>query len=99
MASFGLVDDRNAAIWGNQQNTSVIPAYMLNRNAENEIDWNAVLTGGIRGAAQGALMNMVGEKFQSGQLRDPNAVGVQAQASGNLTMLLVIGGLAYLILK
>lgn len=88
-----------ASIFGNASNASMIPATMISRDATGDIDWNAVLTGGIRGAAQGAMANMVGEKFYTGQLRDPNAIGVQAQASGNLTMLIVIGGLALLLLK
>jgi hypothetical protein len=87
------------SIFGTASNTSQIPASMLTRDASGDIDWNAVLTGGIRGAAQGAMSQMVGERFYTGQLRDPNAIGVQAQASGNLTMLLVIGGLALLLLK
>ena len=88
-----------ASIFGNASNASQIPATMISRDASGDIDWNAVLTGGIRGAAQGAMANMVGEKFYTGQLRDPNAIGVQAQASGNLTMLIVIGGMALLLLK
>lgn len=87
------------SIFGATQNTSQIPASMLSRDASGDIDWNAVLTGGIRGAAQGAMANMVGERFYTGQLRDPNAIGVQAQASGNFTMILVIAGLALLLLK
>lgn len=86
-------------IFGDSYNTSQIPANMLSYTAQNDIDWNAVLSGGIRGAAQGAMSQLVGEKFYSGQLRDPNAVGIQAGASGNLTMLIVIGGLALLLLK
>jgi len=88
-----------ASIYGDTRNASAIPASMLSRDASGAIDWNAVLTGGIQGAAQGALANMVGERFYTGQLRDPNAIGVQAQASGNLTMLIVIGGLALLLLR
>lgn len=94
-----MMSFEEASIFGNASNASHIPATMISRDASGDIDWNAVLTGGIRGAAQGAMANMVGEKFYTGQLRDPNAIGVQAQASGNLTMLIVIGGLALLLLK
>jgi hypothetical protein len=94
-----MMSFEEASIFGNASNASMIPATMISRDATGDIDWNAVLTGGIRGAAQGAMANMVGEKFYTGQLRDPNAIGVQAQASGNLTMLIVIGGLALLLLK
>lgn len=88
-----------ASIFGAASSSSQIPATMLTRDASGDIDWNAVLSGGIRGAAQGALANMVGERFYNGQLRDPNAIGVQAQASGNFTMLIVVAGLALLLLK
>lgn len=85
------------SIYGNQQNTSLVPADMMTRDANDEIDWHAVLTGGIRGAAQGAISQLVGEKFRDGQLR--NEATVRVGASGNLMPLLLIAGVAYLVLK
>lgn len=85
------------AIFGSQANTSAIPADLLNVNANGETDWNSVIANGIRGAAQGAISALVGEKFQSGQLRDPATV--QVTASNKMIQWLLIGGVAYLVLK
>lgn len=83
------------SLFGDQGNPSAIPASMMNTNADGSTDWNAVLTAGIRGAAQGAIAASVGEKYASGQLVAP-ARTVQGAQTRNL---LILAAVAYFALN
>lgn len=81
-------------LFGNDvPNTAQIPAYMLNQSAANSTDWGAIISDGIRGAAQGAIDGLVREKFQDGQLK------AQAANNNNMMKWLVIGAVVYLLVK
>ncbi len=79
------------------RNTSLIPANIMSATAEGGYDWNAILSNGIRGAAQGAILASVGERFESGQLRAP-PVPPGARPMSMQTLLL-IAVVAYVVLK
>lgn len=84
------------ALYGDADNYSALPADMLNVNADGAIDWNALLAGGIRGAAQAAIATRVNGAYASGQLVAPN----QAQASNaKLMNLLLIGAVIYAVMQ
>jgi hypothetical protein len=89
------MDLANYSLFGDQQNNSAIPANLLSTNAEGEIDWGAVLAGGIRGAAQGAIRAQVNEKYADGQLVNP----YPQNQSRNNTNLLLIGLVIFLLVK
>jgi len=79
-------------------------ATMLNpQSASDGVDWGAVITGGIRGAAQGAIGQMVWNAQQSGQLVYQQQQYVQqqqqAQSSRTLFTLLLIGGVIYAVTR
>lgn len=59
--------DANYAIFGTTNN-SQIPAVMLNPDANGDVDWDTILTNGIKGAANGAIQSMVQGAVNSGQL-------------------------------
>ncbi|MBV6324366.1 hypothetical protein [Duganella violaceipulchra] len=90
----------NDAIYGANR-APYMGADMFNSNAESSTDWNAVLTGGIVGAAQGAISQMVGGAYASGQLQNPAATAQsQAQAQQRQMMtLLAVGAVIYLVSK
>lgn len=89
-----MIDLTTYSLYGDQANTSAIPASMLNTNADGSTDWNAVLTAGIRGAAQGAIAASVGDKYASGQLVPP-ANTVRGAQTRNL---LIIAAIAYFVM-
>jgi hypothetical protein len=94
-----MADYTTTALFGSQGNQAFMPANMLNPGmAQGETDWGAVLTNGIRGATEGALAGLVAEKYASGQLAYPPGAYAQ-QGGGNMMPLLVIGAIAYLVLK
>jgi hypothetical protein len=69
-------------------------ANMVNpAQASGETDWNAILANGIRGAAQGAIQAQVNGAYASGQLVNP-----AAQGRSNMTGLILLAGLAYLVM-
>ncbi|WP_373987010.1 hypothetical protein [Duganella sp. BuS-21] len=84
----------NDAIYGANQ-APYMTATMFNPNAQGDTDWNAVLTGGIVGAAQGAISQMVGGAYASGQLVNQQQAVAQQQRNQQLTMLLIIGAVIY----
>lgn len=91
----------NDALYGEYQ-APYMGADMLNGSAQSSTDWGAVLAGGIVGAAQGAIGQMVGGAYASGQLQPPPAVVAQAQAQAQqrqLMTLLIIGAVIYAAVK
>ena len=87
----------NDALFGDTPNMSLLPADALNPGASGPADWNAVITGGIQGAANAAIRNMVNGAYQSGQLiNDQPGVTVRASQSG--VNLLILAAVAYFIL-
>lgn len=89
---------QNDALFGDQKNTSLMGADMLNSGAaQNSMDWGAVLANGIRGAAQGAMAASVNGAYASGQLQG-QAPG-RGAANGGLMPLLLIGGVLYLVMQ
>lgn len=86
------------ALFGGGANTSQIPATMLNPGAAGGArDWGAILADGIVGATNGAIGALVKEKFDSGQLVATQTAAAQQQKQ--LMPLIVIGGIAYLLMK
>ncbi|RFP36153.1 hypothetical protein [Duganella sp. BJB476] len=86
-----------SALYGDDANTSEIPADMMNQfAASGATDWNAILANGIRGAAQAGIAASVNEKFNDGQLVRPPVANTATNK--NTTMLLMVG-LAYLVLR
>lgn len=92
------MDYQNAALFGNAPNTASIPATMLNGfNSEGGTDWGAVITNGIRGAADGAIRGLVEEKFQDGQLKQMQVRAAIQQRQ--LTNWVLIGLVVWVVLK
>ena len=86
-------------VFGEGNNYSYIPATMMNSSASSDVDWNAVMTAGIKGAAMNAMSAMVGGAYQDGQLQNVQTLGGPPPQQGmNPTTLLLIGGLAWLVL-
>lgn len=80
------------------RNYSAIPATMMNGGASDEIDWGAVVTNGIKGAAINAINTMVGGAYASGQLQAPRQYDQPVGVNNPQTMqLLMLGGLAWLL--
>jgi hypothetical protein len=91
----------NDALYGAYQ-APTLGANMMNANAQSETDWGAVLAGGIVGAAQGAIGQMVGGAYASGQLLPSPAqqAALQQQAQQRqMIMLLIVGALVYVVAK
>lgn len=86
--------DYSANLYG--ANYAAIPASMLNDSALDNMDFGTILERGIKGAAFNAMNGMVNGAYASGQLQQP---AVQVQAGGSGMNLLIIGAIAYLILK
>ena len=91
----------NDALYGAYQ-TPYMGADMLNGSAESSTDWGAVLAGGIVGAAQGAIGQMVNGAYASGQLI-PSPAQQQAVAAANqqrqMMTMLIIGAVVYMVAK
>jgi hypothetical protein len=81
--------------YGRDNNYSAIPATMMNASASDEIDWGAVVTNGIKGAAVNAIQTMVGGAYASGQLQTPVQQSVAVSASPQTMNLLIIGAVAW----
>ena len=89
--------DAYAPVFGDR-NYSAIPANMMNACADNEIDWGAVVTNGIKGAAVNAIQTMVGGAYASGQLQAPAQYApAPAGISPQTMQLLLFGGIAWLL--
>lgn len=86
--------DYSANLYG--ANYAALPATMLNDSALDQMDFGTILTRGIKGAAFNAMNGMVNGAYASGQLQAP---AVQVQAGGSSINLLLIGVVAYLLLK
>lgn len=87
----------NDALYGEYQ-APYLGADMLNGSAQSSTDWGAVLAGGIVGAAQGAMSQMVGGAYSSGQLQPSPAAVAASQAAAQqrqMMTLLVIGAVIY----
>jgi hypothetical protein len=85
-----------AGLYGTDNNYSAIPANMMNASAEDEFDWGAVVTNGIKGAAYNAIGQLVNGAYASGQLQQ--AVPYQpAQAPMQTTTLLMLAVGAFLL--
>lgn len=93
-----MSDYFNDALYGYTASTGTLGADMVNPSAaSSSVDWGAILANGIRGAAQGAIAGQVAGAYQSGQLV---AAQQQAQAANKgLITLLLIGGIAYVLMK
>lgn len=92
------MDYQNAALFGDRANTSMIPSAMMNQfTADGSTDWGAVITNGIRGAADGAIRGLVSEKFQDQQLKAQQTQAAIAQRS--MLNLVVIGAILFVVLK
>lgn len=90
----------NDAIYGANQ-APYMTATMFNPNATSDTDWGAVLANGIVGASQAALATMVGGAYASGQLQNPVVAQQQyaAQQRSQMTTLLIVGAVIYLVAK
>jgi hypothetical protein len=77
-------------------NYAAIPANMLNDSALDQMDFGTILERGIKGAAYNAMSGMVNGAYASGQLQQPVA---QVQAGGSGMSLILIGLVAYFLLK
>jgi hypothetical protein len=86
-----------SGVFGADNNYSAIPANMMNASATSDIDWGAVVTNGIKGAAFNAINTMVGGAYASGQLQNPATVGQPIGSSSQTMQLLVLGAVAWLV--
>jgi hypothetical protein len=95
-----MEDFQNAALFGGGSSYQTMGANMLNPGqATSEVDWGAVLMNGIRGAAQGAIASQVQGAYASGQLAMPTPAAIQQQQRSNMTMLLLLGAVAYFVTR
>lgn len=86
--------DYSANLYG--ANYAAIPANMLNDSAIDQMDFGTILERGIKGAAYNAMSGMVNGAYASGQLQQP---AVQVQAGGSGMTLILMGLIAYVLLK
>jgi hypothetical protein len=87
-------------VFGDGNNYSYIPATMMNSSASSDVDWNAVMTAGIKGAAMNAMSAMVGGAYQDGQLQNVQTLGgpPPVQQGMSTTTLLLLGVVAWMVL-
>ncbi len=92
--------DEYQGVFGANNNYSAIPATMMNGSASSDIDWGAVVTNGIKGAAFNAINTMVGGAYASGQLQSPVNIAPTAPSaiSPQTMQMLMIGIVAWLVL-
>jgi hypothetical protein len=90
----------NSALYGEYQ-APYLGADMMNPTATSSTDWGAVLSGGIVGAAQGAISQMVGGAYASGQLVPPiqSGAALAQQQKGQMMTLLLVCGLVYAVTR
>lgn len=84
-------------VFGADNNYSAIPATMMNRSASSDVDWGAVVTNGIKGAAVNAINTMVNGAYIGGQLQPlpSQQVAMAGPASAGTTQLLLIGAVLW----
>lgn len=83
------MDLSNYAMFGDHAGASEIPASLMSTNADGSTDWNKVLAGGIRGAAQQAISQSVGEKFADGQLVAEAQAASKSDKTTNIVLVAV----------
>lgn len=94
-----MEDLTTVALWGPDANAyGTLGAQMVNPvSASGDTDWGAILTNGIRGAAQGAIAAQVNGAYASGQL--VNSATGQRAGQGSLLTLLLIGGVIWAVMQ
>ena len=94
------MDLQQMAIYGDDVRAyQALGAAMANpAQANGDTDWNAILTNGIRGAAQGALQSQINAAYASGQLVNQPTYQPTTGPTG-LNGLLLIAALAYFVMK
>ena len=94
--------DEYSRVFGEGNNYSALPATMMNDSASGPMDWNAVMTAGIRGAALNAMSAMVGGAYADGQLVDyggrRTTLPPQQQGMSGTT-LLMLAAVGYMLFK
>jgi hypothetical protein len=95
-------DYQNSALYGSATNNSSMSALDLNPAASGPDDWETILTNGISGAAVNGINGMIANAIAAGQLQNvatAQQLGIGTKATGNLTPLLIIGALLFLVLR
>lgn len=91
-----MADYQMSALFGDQPNYSYLDAQRMSSTATGPDDWASVAKNGINALMDFKIRELV---YNTQVKQGMNPGGVNLQASGGLMQILLIGGIAWFVLK